>query len=233
MITSHFLSGLDTPFREDYLRSVMFVFVGLMVGILGEQTVRWEKNLRESESRNRTTVNSITDSILLINVNDFGIIAANSAALKKVKMEEGEVVGNACYEITHGRSSPCEPPDDIFPVRVMMETGRSITVEHTHYGCDGNRIYEEVSVNPVKDAGGRIVQMVHVARDISERKRLEEQAQADLIEMARLLAEAKQAKQTLLKVVEDQKRAEEALLASTERLRKGLGGTVRAIAATV
>ena len=135
---------------------------------------RAEEALRESEARYRTLFNSISDSILLINLDDFTIIDANPAALKQVKMEEGEVVGKTCYEVTHLCSSPCKPPDHVCPIREMMETaGRSITLEHTHYGRDGNPFYIEVSASPVKDAEGRILHVVHIARDITERKRAE------------------------------------------------------------
>ena len=47
LMTSHFLSGLGTPYREDLLRSVMFVVVGLTVGILREQALRAEKKIKK------------------------------------------------------------------------------------------------------------------------------------------------------------------------------------------
>jgi len=48
-----------------------------------------------------------------------------------------------------------------------------------HYRADGEKIYVEVSTSPVKDENGKVVQVVHVSRDITERKR----AEAKLVEM--------------------------------------------------
>ena len=48
LLATHFLSGVGAPLREDIIRSVMFVAVGLMVGILRERVQRSEKNLRET-----------------------------------------------------------------------------------------------------------------------------------------------------------------------------------------
>jgi len=135
---------------------------------------KMEKALRESEEHYRTMFDSVSDGILLLNPDDFIIIAANRAALEQLKMVEAEVVGRACYEVTQRCTSPCEPSDHICPVREMMETGRSVTLEHTHYDRDGNPFWVEVSASPVKDDAGNIVHLVHVAKDITERKRIEE-----------------------------------------------------------
>jgi len=135
---------------------------------------RAEEALRESEERYRSMFDSVSNAILLIDHDDLTIVAANRAAQEHLKMVEAELVGRACYEVTHHRCSPCEPPDHPCPVREMMETGRSVTLVHTHYERDGNPFWVEVSASPVKDDSGNIVQVVHVARDISERKRAEE-----------------------------------------------------------
>ncbi|MDP2900192.1 MAG: PAS domain-containing protein [Candidatus Bathyarchaeota archaeon] len=118
---------------------------------------------------------SISDGILVIDPDDYTVLTANRAVLEELRMEEAEVVGRPCYEVTHRFSSPCEPPDHTCPKREMLERGRSVTVEHTLYDVDGNPFWVEVSAHPVRDAEGNIVQVVHVTRDITERKRLEEE----------------------------------------------------------
>ncbi|MFH1633770.1 MAG: PAS domain-containing protein, partial [Chloroflexota bacterium] len=45
---SHLLSRLYATYEEGLFRAVMFVAVGLTVGTLREQALRWEKNLRET-----------------------------------------------------------------------------------------------------------------------------------------------------------------------------------------
>ena len=55
----------------------------------------------------------------------------------------------------------------------MLRTGKAVTVEHTHFDEDNNEIYVEVSVHPVRNQEGNIVQVVHIARDITKRKKME------------------------------------------------------------
>lgn len=48
-------------------------------------------------------------------------------------------------------------------------------VEHTHFDKEGSPFYVEVSASPVKNDMGQIIQTIHIARDITERKRMEEE----------------------------------------------------------
>jgi PAS domain-containing protein len=54
----------------------------------------------------------------------------------------------------------------------VLETGRPIIVEHRHNDKDNNERIVEVSAHPVRDPEGKIV-IIHVARDITERKQME------------------------------------------------------------
>jgi PAS domain S-box-containing protein len=56
-----------------------------------------------------------------------------------------------------------------------VKTGKHAVFEHLHYSKGGGKIYAEVSASPIKDERGGVFQVVHVARDITERKRAVEQ----------------------------------------------------------
>ena len=62
---------------------------------------------------------SMKDAISIIDVNNFRIIDVNSVFLKNYGMKKEEVIGKTCYEITHKRTQPCIPPDDICPLMVL------------------------------------------------------------------------------------------------------------------
>ncbi len=141
-----------------------------------------EVELKRSKEFVETILNSMHDSISLIDVHDFRIVGVNRTFLKAVGMEEEEVIGKLCYEITHHRSAPCAPPDDVCPLLDVRITDEPSVVEHVHYDKDGRAMYVEVSVSPVRDDKGEVFQVVHVTRDITERKRGE-------AERGRLLAE--------------------------------------------
>ncbi len=136
---------------------------------------RAEENLRASMTQYKALFDSIPDAILLINPYDYSIISANKAAENQSKIGRDGLVGRTCFEVTHHRTSPCESPECVCPLRLMMEMEQSVTVWHTHFDEDGSPIYVEVSANPVRDEDGNIFQMVHFMRDITRRKRAEEE----------------------------------------------------------
>ena len=134
-----------------------------------------EEELKRSEEFLKTIFNSPNDAISIIDVHDFTIVGANDAFLQQHGLKEEQVIGKICYQITHHRSDPCAPPDDICPLRDTVTTGEHSIAEHVHYTKDSEKMYVEVSTSPVKDENGKVIQVVHVTRDITERKKMEEQ----------------------------------------------------------
>ena len=167
---------ITKPFNMDEVLATVRVILEMQR--LVREKRRMEEELRRSEEHYRTMFNSVSDAILLINPHDYTIIGANRTALQQGKMDETEVMGKHCYEVSHRRSTPCEPPEHLCPIREMMERDSSVTVEHTHYDSKGVPFYAEVSANPVKDTAGNIVQVIHVTRNIAERKRYEKRLEA-------------------------------------------------------
>jgi len=118
---------------------------------------------------------SVSDSLMIINPADYSIVSANNVAQKQGELTQAEIVGRHCYEVSHHRSSPCESPDHICPLKKMIETGESSTVIHLHQDVHGNPRYDEVSASPIRDQEGEIIQFVYVSRDITARIMMEEE----------------------------------------------------------
>ncbi len=132
------------------------------------------KDIIERQGRfSRTVINSMNDALSVIDVNDFRIVGVNPVFLKIYGLKEEDVIGKPCYQITHQRSQPCQPPDDICPLVETLKTGKLSTAEHIHYS-NGKKTYVEISASPITDETGKIIQVIHIARDITERKRAEE-----------------------------------------------------------
>ncbi|MFZ2409958.1 MAG: PAS domain S-box protein, partial [Candidatus Methanoperedens sp.] len=147
---------------------------------------RAEDALKKSKEFIETVVNSMNDAISVVDANDFRIIDVNTPFLKIYGLKREDLIGKTCYEITHKRTEPCVPPDDICPLLETLETGKYANVEHVHCTMNGEKRYVEVSTSPIKDETGKVISVIHVARDITERKRAEEHA-ADL---ARIVEES-------------------------------------------
>ena len=83
-------------------------------------------------------------------------------------------MGKKCYELTHHQSEPCRPPVDICPMKETVATGNYSVAEHVHFRENGDNFYAEVSTAPIFDGSGKVASVVHVSRDITDRKRTEE-----------------------------------------------------------
>ncbi|GEM_PF-2188540 len=133
-----------------------------------------EEDLKRSKEFSESVFNSMHDAISVIDVADFKIIKANSTFLREYGLEEDEIIGEPCYRILHHRNEPCTGSDTVCPLEETIKTGKHSATEHVHYTKDGRKIDVEVSVSPVRDRNGNIIQVVNAARNITERKKAEE-----------------------------------------------------------
>ncbi len=132
-----------------------------------EDTIRQQKNFIE------TVINSIPDAISIIEVDTGRVVKANDAFAAEVGLPHDEIEGKPCYQLTHGLPEMCAPPHHECPMFKTKETGQKHVVEHIHETADGQQLYVEVSTFPIREENGEIRQVVHVARDITERKKAE------------------------------------------------------------
>ena len=144
-------------------------------GITRDITEKKENELALQKSKEfmETVLDSMNDSISIVDVKNFKIVDVNKVFLDTYGLSRDEVLGKTCHGITHRRDSPCVPPDDLCPLTQTLETGKHSVAEHVHY-VKGEKHYVEVSTSPIFDEKGNIIQVVHVARGINERKLAEE-----------------------------------------------------------
>lgn len=124
----------------------------------------------------RDLINSFSDAVYIIDVRDYRVLACNNAFLEKYDFSEEQVLGRPCYELTHNLSHPCVDALDICPLAETLKTGKHSRAEHIHFLANGETRYEEISTSPIFEKSGEILKVVSVARDITARKRAEEEA---------------------------------------------------------
>jgi PAS domain S-box-containing protein len=181
------------------LRTYWYLFVfglaGLvLLGLFTSYVIRLNRKLKQSHEFTTTILNSMNDTISIIDVRDFKIVGGNSVFLK----EFGEdAIGKKCYEITHHRPDVCQPPDDSCPLMATISNGDHAVAEHVHYGKNGEKIYVEVSTSPIKDNDGNIRQVVHISRDITDRKLTENALSESHVELQKSSRETEDARNKL------------------------------------
>ena len=120
-------------------------------------------------------IDGISDSLMLLDAKTFEILEVNSAFLASYGLTREQVVGKKCYEVTHHLSSPCSQAEihSICPLEESVSSGNMSLVEHIHLDSDGQDLYSEITTYPLKDASGQVAHIIHLSRDVTERKYLE------------------------------------------------------------
>ncbi|MBI5115958.1 response regulator [Candidatus Poribacteria bacterium] len=131
------------------------------------QRKRAERKIQQQNEFMTNVLESLTHPFCVINVNDYTIEMANSAA-----SAGRSVRGMRCYHLLHGADRPChETPCPIADVR---KTRRAVVLEHVGHNGDGKSIYYEVHGYPILDKEGNVIQVIKHWRDVTERKQAEE-----------------------------------------------------------
>lgn len=120
-------------------------------------------------------INSLEDELIVIDP-DYRIVQANEAVLIKHGKRREEVIGEYCYEISHGLPELCQPPRHECPIKVVWEIGKPARTTHLHlYESHGERRerYVDIIASPITDREGKVVAVVELMRDVTEAKELE------------------------------------------------------------
>ena len=158
---------------RDYARPVWDEAQGRVVRIFGAaqditERKRAEEALRRAHREWEDIFQAIGQPTLILDP-QHNVIAANRAAARATGRSEKELQGRKCYEVFHGTSRPPEG----CPLEKMLLSGQLETVEMEMEALGGTFL---VSCTPVLDDEGRLQKVIHIATDITERKRLEHEA---------------------------------------------------------
>ncbi|OGU14702.1 MAG: hypothetical protein A2076_08320 [Geobacteraceae bacterium GWC2_53_11] len=133
-----------------------------------------EQALRQVASEWQNTFDAVEDAVWVLDTG-LTIIRANRATLKIFGVEAQGIIGKQCCEVAHYAHEPI----DACPVRGMLESGTRGVIQL----LIGSRWFE-ISVDPIFSPEGTIVNIVHVASDITALKQAEqrEHVRAEILE---------------------------------------------------
>jgi PAS domain S-box-containing protein len=132
-------------------------------------------------------IRAVTQGILITDPNlpDNPIIYANAGFERMTGYGAGEIVGRNC-RILQGKDTDRE---SVARMRAAVEAGLPCTTEILNYRKDGTPFWNVLSLSPVRDDRGRVVQFIGVLMDVTEQRRLEQALrQAQRMEAVGLLA---------------------------------------------
>ena len=125
-----------------------------------------EEKIKHAAEEWRITFDSITD-LVSIHDKNFRLVRVNKAFANVFKTAPAELIGKTCYELVHKTN---EPPPNCPHVKTSAAK-EPVTVGYFEPYLG---IHLEVTTSPIFNEKGRVIGSVHVARDVTERKRMEE-----------------------------------------------------------
>lgn len=134
-----------------------------------------EIRLSELAQRNdvlATAVGAVTSGIVICDATqaEHPVTFANTAFARITGYAAEEIIGRNC-RILQGRDTD---PEALDKLRRALIQQRAVNVTLRNYRKDGRTFWNELSISPVTDESGRVVQFVGIMSDVTQRIRGEE-----------------------------------------------------------
>jgi len=142
---------------------------------------RWEDALIRAKEEWERTFDSVPDFIAILDESN-NVVRVNRALAEKLGRKPEECEGLACYAAFHGTDFP---PDFCPHLKSVVASSRPLSEVYEMHMA-GHFL---VSNTPLVSAEGKTIGVVHVARDITDRKLAEEQIERLNAELAARAAE--------------------------------------------
>jgi PAS domain S-box-containing protein len=171
------------------------------------------ENIRAREEWERT-FNTVPDLIAILDASHL-IIRVNKSMADRLGTTPEKCVGLLCHEVVHGTAVPPE----FCPHAKTCADGKQHIAEVHEPGLGGTFI---VSTTPLFNPDGDLLGTVHVAHDITDRKRSEEELQRRLNDLSTAYEEITATQEELHRNVEELSLREQELLQSEAKLKDAL-----------
>lgn len=178
-----------------------------------------ETALKESEERYRRLVETSPDAITVTDLQG-RIIMVNQQAVDLYGAEtEDELLGKNSFDLIHIDSRDRA----VDGMMKTLESGSVRNIEYDFLRKDGSYYPGDISASLIRDSGGKPLAFIGVIRDITERKKTEEELaryRKNLEEqVSERTAELERSNEQLLKEIEEHRQTEDSLRRSEERYR--------------
>ena len=133
-----------------------------------------ERKLRERNREVEAILNGIQDFILVISPQK-EILDVNEAFLQNMGYTRDEVIGRKCHEVFQKASQQCINDPMICPQNRLLRTKQVSQSVMTRVNRKGELRYIEITIYPIWKKDGKISEYIEISRDITDRKKQEEE----------------------------------------------------------
>ncbi|MBS3816843.1 MAG: PAS domain-containing protein [Candidatus Thermoplasmatota archaeon] len=150
--------GGDPKSQYDVLAQAIYQEVGHF---------RAKERIRSLTRDLQETFDTMSDPMFILD-DEHKILKINKAAEEFFGEEQGDILGEHCHKIAHGRDEPLEN----CPLEKCLESKKIEEISFYHEGLDR---YFIARTNPILDEKGDIKKMIHQEIDVTEIKRKKEE----------------------------------------------------------
>jgi len=124
-----------------------------------------EQETRLAKEDWERTFNSFSDVVTLLSP-DLKVIRANQATVIALKKPLDQILGSRCHQLFQGAETACSN----CPILQAIQTGMPVSAEKRYRNPAADCL---LTGTPVIDKDGRLLHVVHIARDVTGQKQLE------------------------------------------------------------
>jgi PAS domain S-box-containing protein len=140
-----------------------------------------ERQVLEERSRGQTQVilDSLPYRIMVVGM-DLSIDTVNQTFLKDHGLHYKEVIGKHCYEVRYGLDRPCfdHGKTCVMTDRLEEIKEKGLISSYQEYKDETGEIrFDVITIAPIYNDEGQVVQLLEASRDVTERIRLEREVQ--------------------------------------------------------
>jgi PAS domain S-box-containing protein len=148
--------------------------------------------LEYERALSRNVIDSIADPLVVFDAQNKCVLDVNKAFLEFRDIRKRDIIGQSCdtVELTYGETCPLDELEEILRTGIRKEISRIFR------NAAGQKVYLDVFLSPLKDEKGQVVGLIHIARDVSDRKILEDELKRYSEGLEVLVKERTQALQT-------------------------------------
>jgi len=132
-----------------------------------------ESQLLASKEFSEKVINSITDSLVVVDPDTYRIIQANESFCLRVGKKDAEIIGSKCYEIMLGRPTFCGESGIQCPVKETVDSKRPAISDKSYPNTSGENRVQQVATYPILDSQGEITSIIRLERDVTEKREME------------------------------------------------------------
>lgn len=132
-----------------------------------------EKSVIEQKEFLSNILESITQPLYVIDVGDYTVKMANSAAGGDLLSKDSK-----CYTVSHGKNKPCQDENYPCPIEKIKKDKKPVVVEHLHRDKESVDKIVEIRAYPLFDSQGNVSKVLEYTCDITERKKAEKEIEA-------------------------------------------------------